>query len=135
MIPYNVLIYMLTRTGTLNEVRSFLGKRFETAERMARFREQLDFMLNNLAGLGYLTRSEDGEHVTLNETIHKLLMFRSVDPLFGAFLVEQLDYADSRREDARAGVGAGGAAEDPAARAAFRICRRGRCRRRCSSRC
>jgi superfamily II DNA/RNA helicase len=94
MIPYNVLIYMLTRTGTLNEVRSFLSKRFETPGRLETFREQLDFMLNNMAGLGYLTRSEDGEHVTLNESIHKLLTFRSVDPLFGAFLVEQLRYSD-----------------------------------------
>ncbi len=90
MIPYNVLIYMLTRTGTLNEVRSFLSKRFETAERLAAFREQLEFMLNNMAALGYLTRSEDGEHVTLNDSIHRLLVFRSVEPLFGAFLTEQL---------------------------------------------
>ena len=89
---------MLTRTGTLNEVRTFLGKRFETAERVAGFREQLDFMLNNLAGLGYITRSDDGEHVTLNESIRKLLVFRSVDPLYGAFLAEQLNYADSREK-------------------------------------
>jgi hypothetical protein len=85
---------MLTRTGTLNEVRSFLGKRFESANRLATFREQLDFMLNNMASLGYLTRSEDGEHVTLHPSIHKLLTFRSVDPLFGAFLVEQLAYSN-----------------------------------------
>ena len=94
MIPYNVLLYMLTRTGTLNEVRAFLGKRFESAQRLAGFSEQLDFMLSNLAALGYLTRSEDGEHVTLQPSIHKLLNFRSVDPLYGAFLVEQLAYAN-----------------------------------------
>lgn len=98
MISYNVLIYMLTRTGTLNEVRTFLGKRFESAERVARFREQLDFMLNNLAGLGYITRSDDGEHVTLNDSIRKLQVFRSVDPLYGAFLAEQLNYADGREK-------------------------------------
>lgn len=98
MIPYNVLIYMLTRTGTLNEVRSFLGKRFETAERIASFREQLEFMLNNMAGLGYLTRSEDGEHVTLNDAIHRLLVFRSVEPLYGAFLVEQLVRASTEEK-------------------------------------
>ncbi len=98
MISYNVLIYMLTRTGTLNEVRTFLGKRFESAERVARFREQLDFMLNNLVGLGYMTRSDDGEHVTLNDSIHKLQVFRSVDPLYGAFLAEQLKYADGREK-------------------------------------
>ncbi|MGQ9652181.1 MAG: DEAD/DEAH box helicase [Phycisphaerae bacterium] len=98
MISYNVLIYMLTRTGTLNEVRAFLGKRFESAERVARFREQLDFMLSNLAGLGYITRSDDGEHVTLNDSIRKLQVFRSVDPLYGAFLAEQLNYADGREK-------------------------------------
>ncbi|MBI4578082.1 MAG: DEAD/DEAH box helicase, partial [Planctomycetes bacterium] len=54
MIPYNVLIYMLTRSGTLNEVRSFIAKRFESPGRLATFREQLDFMLNNMAALGYL---------------------------------------------------------------------------------
>jgi len=95
MIPYNVLIYMLTRTGTLNEVCSFLSKRFESPGRLQTFREQLDFMLNNMAALGYLTRSDDGEHVTLHERIHRLLTFRSVDPLFGAFLVEQLAYSNS----------------------------------------
>ncbi len=90
MIPYSVLIYLLTRTGTLAEVRTFLSKRFNTPERIVSFQEQLGFMLTNLAGLGYLTRSEDGEHVTLHESIHKLLNFRSIDPLYGAFLVELL---------------------------------------------
>lgn len=90
MIPYSVLIYLLTKTGTLQAVRSFLAKRFNTAERIAGFQEQVEFMINNLAGLGYLTRSEDGEHVTLDASIHKLLNFRSVDPLYGAFLTEQL---------------------------------------------
>ncbi len=90
MIPYQVLIYLLTKTGTLREVRAFLARRFNTAERIAKFQEQLDYMLANLAGLGYLTRSDDGEHVTLSESIHRLLNFRSVDPLYGDFLLEQL---------------------------------------------
>lgn len=98
MIPYNVLIYMLTRTGTLDEVRSFISKRFESPGRLQAFREQLDFMLNNMASLGYLTRSDDGEHVTLSEGIHKLLTFRSIDPLYGAFLVEQLAYASTEEK-------------------------------------
>ncbi|MEP0844934.1 MAG: DEAD/DEAH box helicase, partial [Phycisphaerae bacterium] len=93
MIPYGVLIYLLTRTGTLQAVRSFLSRRFNTAERIAGFQQQLDFMIANLAALGYLVRSEDGDHVTLDESIHKLLNFRSIDPLFGAFLTEQLVYS------------------------------------------
>jgi hypothetical protein len=94
MIPYSVLIYLLTRTGTLHEVRTFVSKRFESAERIAKYQEQLDFMLNNLAALGYLTRSEDGDHVALHDSIHRLLNFRSVDPLYGMFLVEQLVRSD-----------------------------------------
>jgi superfamily II DNA/RNA helicase len=94
MIPYNVLLYLLTKTGTLQAVRSFLSKRFNTAERIAGFQEQVDFMINNLAGLGYLTRSEEGDHVTLNESINRLLQFRSIDPLYGMFLIEQLAYSN-----------------------------------------
>ncbi|MGB4258488.1 MAG: DEAD/DEAH box helicase, partial [Phycisphaerae bacterium] len=94
MIPYSVLIYLLTKMGTLQAARSFLSRRFNTAERIASFQEQLDFMINNLAGLGYLTRSEDGDQVTLHDSIHKLLNFRSIDPLYGAFLTEQLVYSN-----------------------------------------
>ncbi|MFQ5410926.1 MAG: DEAD/DEAH box helicase [Phycisphaerae bacterium] len=94
MIPYQVLIFLLTKTGTLHETREFLSRRFNDADRLARFQEQLDFMLVNMASLGYLARSEDGDHVTLDESIYRLLNFRSVDPLYGAFLVEQLARAD-----------------------------------------
>jgi superfamily II DNA/RNA helicase len=94
MIPYSVLIYLLIKTGTLQAVRNFLGKRFNTPERLAGFQQQLGFMIDNLAGLGYLTRSEDGDHVTLHESIQQLLNFRSIDPLYGAFLVEQLRYSN-----------------------------------------
>jgi hypothetical protein len=92
MIPYQVLIFLLTKTGTLHEARQFVSKRFNAAERINKFQSQLDFMLDNLAGLGYLTRAEDGDHVTLDQSIDKLLVFRSVDPLYGAFLAEQLSY-------------------------------------------
>jgi hypothetical protein len=94
MIPYPVLIYLLTRTGTLHEAREFVGKRFNRPERIEKFQQQLDFMLGNLAGLGYLTLAEDGDHVTLNDTIHGLLTFRSIDPLYGNYLAEQLVRAD-----------------------------------------
>jgi superfamily II DNA/RNA helicase len=95
MIPYQVLIYLLTKTGTLHEVRDFLSKRFATPERIEKFEKQLDYMLANLAVLGYLTRAEDGDHVALDSSIDKLLNFRSVDPLYGAFLAEQLNYGNS----------------------------------------
>lgn len=90
MIPYQILIYLLTRRGSLQEVRTFLTRRFNTAERLAKFQDQLDHMIGNLDKFGYLTTAPDGDHVTLNGTIHNLLNYRSVDPLYGEFLREQL---------------------------------------------
>lgn len=90
MISYQVLIYLLTKFGTLANAREFVSKRFNDTDRIASYQEQLGFMLQNLAGLGYLTLAEDETHVTLNDNIHTLLNFRSIDPLFGAYLAEQL---------------------------------------------
>jgi len=94
MIPYQVLIFLLTRTGTLHEVRDFLSRRFAPPERLEKFGKQLDRMLDNMAALGYLTRAADGDRVTLHASINRLLNFRSVDPLYGAFLAEQLVYSN-----------------------------------------
>jgi hypothetical protein len=93
MIPYHVLIYLLTTRGTLHDVRDFLAKRFTTAERVDKFTKQLDAMIANLEKFGYLKRSEDGEHVSLHESINDLLIYRSIDPLYGAFLTRQLHRA------------------------------------------
>ena len=147
MIPYSVLIYLLTKFGTLDAVRGFLAKRFNTPERIHGFHDRLSYMLANLEVLGYVahvelvapdantppalpdargrvdegargqpgpalslsaadeSREEDplaavtqkwrlAHHITLNERIHKLLNFRSLDPLYGAFLVEMLNYSN-----------------------------------------
>jgi len=93
MIPYQVLVYLLTRTGTLHETREFLTKRFNTEKKIEEFQQQLDHMIGNLATFGYLSRAEDGEHVTVHDNVAKLLTFRSVDPLYGAFLADQLVYS------------------------------------------
>ena len=90
MIPYQVLIFLLTKTGTLHETRDFVSRRFNDPDRLAKFQDQLDFMLKNLASLGYLTLAEDGDRVTLDDSIFGLVGFRNVDPLYGAFLIEQL---------------------------------------------
>ncbi len=90
MIPYSFLIYLLHTTESVAEVRSFLSKRFNTPERLEKFQDQLDHMIGNLAKLGYLTRDDGNEHVTLSESIDQLLVYRSIDPLFGEFLREQL---------------------------------------------
>jgi len=94
MIPYQVLIYYLTRTGSLAEARSFLAGRFNTPERLEKFQNQFECMIGNLAALGYLTRAADGDHVTLHDPIYELAVFRSVDPLYGAFLAGQLNWAN-----------------------------------------
>jgi hypothetical protein len=90
MIGYSVLIYLLTKTGTIEPARAFLSRRFNTAERIEMFQQQLDYMIENLAGLGYVNRAEDGDHVTVNDSIHRLLAFRGIDPMYGAFLIDQL---------------------------------------------
>ena len=90
MIPYAVLIYLLTVRGSLAEVRAFLSKRLNTMERLAKFQDQLDHMIANLEAFGYLKRSEDGDHVTLDSSIEELKAFRSVDPLYGAFAAKHL---------------------------------------------
>ncbi len=94
MIPYSVLVWMLTKYGALHPVREFLSKRFAGSDRTIAWTSQLDHMLDSLAKLGYLTRSADGDHVTLHESIYKMLSFRSIDPLFGVFLVEMLNHSD-----------------------------------------
>ena len=93
MIPYQVLIYLLTRTGTLHETREFLCKRFNNEKQIAKFHKQLDHMIGNLATFGYLTQAEDGDRVTVHDHVERLLVFRSVDPLYGAYLAEQLTYS------------------------------------------
>ena len=90
MIPYQVLVYLLTKTDSLVETREFLSKRFNSPEYLEKFQDQLDHMIANLEAFGYLTKSEDGDHVTLNDNIHALATFRSVDPLYGEFLVGRL---------------------------------------------
>ncbi|MBK9127139.1 MAG: DEAD/DEAH box helicase [Phycisphaerales bacterium] len=90
MIPYSVLIFLLTRTGAVHEAREFVSRRFNGAAQIEKFQQQLDFMLDNLQALGYLKRAEDGDHVTLDESIYRLLNYRSMDPLFAEFLAATL---------------------------------------------
>jgi len=90
MIPYSFLIFLLHKTSRIADVRDFLSKRFNTAERLEKFQKQLDFMIGNLAKFGYLTRDGVSDQVTLSDTIDQLLVYRSVDPLYGEFLRELL---------------------------------------------
>jgi hypothetical protein len=94
MIPYQVLVFLLTGGGTLDRIRRFLEKRFAPPKAVEKFTKQLEYMLDNLAALGYVTRDEEGVHVTLDERIKRLSTFRSVDPLYGDFLSGMLVRSD-----------------------------------------
>ncbi len=129
MIPYSVLIFLLTKTGgSLDEVKQFISKRFNTSDRIAGYQESLDFMLKNMAALGYITLAEDhrletgatgdhrletgatggapgagaagiqASHLTLHESIYRLVTFRSIDPLYGMYLAEQLARASDEEK-------------------------------------
>lgn len=90
MIPYQFLIYLLHEHGSLAEVRGFLHKRFAPPEEIEKFQKQLDYMIGNLQTFGYLERAADGDHVTVHDHIKELLRFRSVDPLYAAFITPLL---------------------------------------------
>ena len=98
MIPYQVLIYLLTVTGGLREVRAFLLKRFNTAERLQKFSDQLVHMIDNLAAFGFVTKGEDPDDVTMGGNVKELLNFRSVDPLFGTYVAGHLARASLREK-------------------------------------
>lgn len=92
-LPYNILVFLLARFGTLHDVREFVSKRFAGQERVESYQQQLDFMLGNLEGLGYLIRDADGDHVRIDDSMFPLLVFRSVDPLYAAWLGRVLNSA------------------------------------------
>ena len=90
MIPYRFLVYLLTRSGDLSVVRKFLGQRFNSADKLSGFEAQLDAMVENLEACGYVERVEGEDRVLVDPSIEELLGFRSINPLFGAWLAKQL---------------------------------------------
>ncbi|MBL8694752.1 MAG: DEAD/DEAH box helicase [Planctomycetes bacterium] len=95
MIPYRMLLWLLQRTDDLREVRGFLSRRFAPAEQIEKWTRQLDAMVANLEKLGHLTRVEgDIERVQVGAEVDKLLLFRSVEPPYAAFLARELVFAN-----------------------------------------
>ncbi len=91
MIPYRVLVWLLSHTPDLAPVRRFLAGRFADSEQIARFSEQLEVMVGNLAALGYLKRDPASQdRIDVDPKIHDLLVFKSCDPVYGAFLAREL---------------------------------------------
>ncbi|RKY18512.1 MAG: helicase [Planctomycetota bacterium] len=90
MIPYRFLVWLLVQHAELGVVRDFLGKRLESEEKLKHFNLQLDAMLANLQAFGYVTRQEGSDDITVADDIEQLLRWRSIDPLFGAWLQRTL---------------------------------------------
>lgn len=108
-LPWRLLAYLLKISPEVSKVRSFLGKRLLDAPRIAASEKQLDRMLLTLGQHGFVALDPpvpppppDGEtpppyHATLatpTPALDTLLVFRSVHPLYGAFLLKQLGIAD-----------------------------------------
>jgi superfamily II DNA/RNA helicase len=93
MIPYRVLIHLLVHGADVKTVRDFLAKRLCGPERVLFFERRLDAMIDNLVALGYVTRDDAGT-LAVTEAVDALAAFRSIDPLYGRFLAQQLVYAD-----------------------------------------
>lgn len=89
MIPYPVLIFLLSHLPDLSAVRTFVQKRLDTPKRLEGYQRQLDHMLKNLEGFGYVKLV--GDHgVEVDDSIEQLRAFRSIDPLFGVWLAKTL---------------------------------------------
>lgn len=96
MIPYRFLLFLLEQGSTLEDVRRFLRRRFGDPERLKKFENQLTGMVENLVALGHVEREgedDDDAPLRLTPAAAELQHFKSVDPLFGAYLAEVLSRA------------------------------------------
>jgi superfamily II DNA/RNA helicase len=108
-LPWRLLAYLLKISPEVAKVRGFLGKRLMDAPRILASEKQLDRMLLTLGEHGFVTLDPpvppappDGGspppyHAALatpTPALDTLLVFRSVHPLYGAFLLNQMGIAD-----------------------------------------
>jgi len=109
-IPWRLLAYLLKVSPEVSRVRSVLRKRLMDETRIQAGERALERMLQTLAQGGFVTLDPpppSGSDSTTNETaryeavlatptplLDRLLVFRSVHPLYGAYLVEQLGIAN-----------------------------------------
>jgi superfamily II DNA/RNA helicase len=114
-LPWRLLAYLLKISPEVTRVRSVIRKRLMDEPRIKASEKALESMLLTLAAGGYVTLTpeppKNPEHeTTTTETpteayaavlatptpaLDKLLVFRSVHPLYGAFLIDQLGFADA----------------------------------------
>jgi len=106
-IPWRLLAYLLTLSPDVDRLRKFIDKRLMDAPRVAAAEKQLANMLLTLHRGGYVLLDPEplegpesppvatGGLLTATPTpkLLRLLAFRSIHPLYGAFLVDQLGTA------------------------------------------
>jgi hypothetical protein len=112
-LPWRLLAYLLEVSPEVSHIRTVIRKRLMDQSRIKAGEVALDRMLLTLAEHGFVTLDpppppppQEGEappeepyqviraHRTLE--LDKLLVFRSIHPLYGAFLVSQLGIADRK---------------------------------------
>ena len=114
-LPWRLLVYLLSLSPEVERVRSFIRKRFLGPRRREVAREELNRMILTLWRGGYVALepqppeteealqpeqpgSESYQPVlaTPTDELPRLQLFRSINPLYGSFLVQQLGRADRR---------------------------------------
>lgn len=117
-LPWRLLTYMLDATPEVAPIRTLVGKRLHEGRPAEKDQQELDRMLKTLWKAGYVRlepeppkpRGDDdspaldptgeppppyqAEFAHPTETLHRLLGFRGVNPLFGVFLANHLGIAD-----------------------------------------
>jgi superfamily II DNA/RNA helicase len=109
-LPWRLLAYLLKLSPEVSKVRAVVRKRLMDEARVRAQEQALDRMLLALAGGGFVTLdppppAPDPEHPELmksyqpvravpNPPLDTLLVFRSIHPLYGAFLLQHLGIAD-----------------------------------------
>ena len=107
-LPWRLLAYLLEVSPDVDRLRGFIRKRLLDESRIVAGEKALQHMLISLHEAGYVIldpvpqKSEDGKYppdyrsdrANPQPRMDQLLVFRSVHPLYGAFLIDQLGIAN-----------------------------------------
>ncbi|MFQ3592567.1 MAG: DEAD/DEAH box helicase [Gemmataceae bacterium] len=106
-LPWRLLAYLLKISPEVSRVRTFIGKRLMDEPRIRSSERQLEIMLRTLADKGFVTLQPTpppqgdpalatyrAELAVPTPALDTLLVFRSIHPLYGAYLLELLGIAN-----------------------------------------